>query len=75
MFSRLREVRRQVAAKIGKPAFIVMSDKSLQDLVLKRPTTSEAMADVYGIGEYKAKAYGMPFIEAIKQYASDSAES
>ena len=75
LFSRLREVRRQVAAKIGKPAFIVMSDKSLQDLVLKRPTTSEAMADVYGIGEYKAKAYGMPFIEAIKQYASDSAES
>ena len=75
LFSRLREVRRQVAAKIGKPAFIVMSDKSSLDLVLKRPTTSEAMADVYGIGEYKAKAYGMPFIEAIKQYASDSAES
>ena len=74
LFSRLREVRRQVAAEIGKPAFIVMSDKSLQDLVLKRPTTLEAMADVYGFGEYKAKAYGKPFIEAIKQYASDSAD-
>ena len=74
LFSRLREVRRQVAAEIGKPAFIVMSDKSLQDLVLKRPTTLEAMADVYGFGEYKAKAYGKPFIEAIKQYVSDSAD-
>jgi ATP-dependent DNA helicase RecQ len=74
LFSRLRDVRRQVAAEIGKPAFIVMSDKSLQDLVLKRPTTLEAMADVYGFGEYKAKAYGKPFIEAIKQYASDSAD-
>ena len=73
LFSRLRGVRRQVAAEIGKPAFIVMSDKSLHDLVLKRPTTLEAMADVYGFGEYKAKAYGKPFIEAIKQYASDSA--
>ena len=71
---RLREVRRQVAAEIGKPAFIVMSDKSLQDLVLKRPTTLEAMADVYGFGEYKAKAYGKPFIEAIKQYASDNVD-
>ena len=74
LFSRLREVRRQVAAEIGKPAFVVMSDKSLQDLVLKRPTTLEAMADVYGFGEFKAKAYGKPFIEAIKQYANDSAD-
>jgi len=74
LYSRLREVRRQVAAEIGKPAFIVMSDKSLQDLVLKRPTTLEAMADVYGLGEYKAKAYGRPFIEAIKQYAGDNAD-
>lgn len=72
LFSRLCEVRRQVAAEIGKPAFIVMSDKSLQDLVLKRPTTLEAMADVYGFGEYKAKAYGKPFIEVIKQYMSES---
>ena len=74
LLSRLREVRRQVAAEIGKPSFIVMSDKSLHDLVLKRPTTLEAMADVYGFGEYKAKAYGKPFIEAIKQYANDSAD-
>ena len=72
LFSRLREVRRQVASEIGKPAFIVMSDKSLQDLVLKRPTTLEAMADVYGFGEYKAMAYGKPFIEAINQYTRDS---
>lgn len=74
LYSRLREVRRQVATEIGKPAFIVMSDKSLQDLVLKRPTTLEAMADVYGFGEYKAKAYGKPFIEAISQYEGDSAD-
>ncbi len=72
LFNRLREVRRQMAAEIGKPAFIVMSDKSLQDLVLKRPKSLEAMADVYGFGEYKVKAYGKPFIEAIKQYTSDS---
>ncbi len=74
LYSRLREVRRQVAAEIGKPAFIVMSDKSLQDLVMKRPTTLEAMADVYGFGEYKAKAYGEPFIEAIRQYEGDSVD-
>ena len=71
LYSCLREIRRQVAAEIGKPAFIVMSDKSLQDLVLKRPTTLEAMANVYGFGEYKAKAYGKPFVEAIKQYAGE----
>lgn len=74
LYSRLREVRRQMAAEIGKPAFIVMSDKSLQDLVLKRPTTLEALADVFGFGEYKAMTYGKPFIEAIKQYAGEHAD-
>jgi len=73
LYRRLREVRRQVAAEMGKPAFIVMSDKSLQDLVVKRPTTLDALADVYGFGEYKAKTYGRPFIEAIKLYAGENA--
>jgi ATP-dependent DNA helicase RecQ len=75
LYIRLREVRRQVAAEIGKPAFIVMSDKSLQDLVMKRPTSLDAMADVYGFGEYKTKAYGKPFVEAIKQYIGNSQNS
>ena len=74
LFSRLREVRKRVANDIGKPAFIVMSDRSLQDLVLKRPTSLEAMANVYGIGEYKAKEYGKPFIEAIIQYGTETAD-
>lgn len=74
LYNRLREIRKQLATEIRKPAYIVMSDRSLQDLILKMPTTLEAMADVYGIGEYKAEAYGKPFIEAIKQYIDDSAD-
>ena len=74
LFSRLREVRKRVASEIGKPAFIVMSDRSLQDLVLKRPTSLAAMANVYGVGEYKARQYGKPFIEAIIQYGNDTAD-
>ncbi len=74
LYNRLREIRKQLATEIRKPAFIIMSDRSLQDLMLKLPTTLEAMADVYGIGEYKAEAYGKPFIEAIKQYIDDNAD-
>ncbi len=74
LYNRLRDLRRQVAMEIGKPAYVVMSDRSLQDLVLKRPTTMEAMVGVYGFGEYKAKAFGQPFIDAIKQYVSDSVD-
>lgn len=74
LFSRLREVRKQIAKESEMPAYIVMSDRSLQDLVLKQPTTIEAMTSVYGIGEYKAEAYGKPFIEAIKQYVNSRAD-
>ena len=32
------------------------------------------MANVFGIGEYKAKEYGKPFIEAIIQYGTETAD-
>ena len=72
LFNRLREVRKRLADAIKKPAFVVLSDHSLQDLALKRPTSMKALHDVFGFGEHKARTYGEPFIEAIEQYISNT---
>ena len=69
LFSLLRKVRKSIADEIGKPAFVVMSDRTLKDIVLRKPATLEEMADVFGMSEYKAQKYGEPFIEAIKQFS------
>ena len=62
----MSEVRMNNIEQVLKTYYGYDEFRPLQDLVLKRPTTLEALADVYGFGEYKAKAYGKLFIEAIK---------
>ena len=75
LFSLLRKVRKSIADEIGKPAFVVMSDRTLKDVVLRKPATLEEMADVFGMSEYKAQKYGEPFIEAIKQFLEVDSET
>jgi ATP-dependent DNA helicase RecQ len=68
LFDVLRALRKRLAEEEMMPAYIVMSDKVLQNLVLARPTTIEAFGNVSGIGEYKKRKYGQVFVDLIKQY-------
>ena len=68
LLSQLRMVRKNIAEEIGKPAFVVMSDRTLNDLVLKKPISLDEMVSVFGISVYKAQKYGAPFIDIIKQF-------
>ena len=56
--ARLRTWRKAEAAKTGKPAFIIFSDKCLEQLVQAAPTTIPALLRVGGIGQDKADRYG-----------------
>ena len=68
LFEALRALRKRLAEEEMMPAYIIMSDKVLQNLVLARPTTLEAFGNVSGIGEYKKRKYGQVFVDLIKQY-------
>ena len=67
LFQRLRALRRSIAQKIGKPPYIVFSDRSLRDMVRLRPTNDEEFLEVSGVGESKLRQYGEKFMEAIAQ--------
>ena len=56
--SNLRTWRKAEAAKTGKPAYIVLSDKVLHNLVLASPRTISELLTVSGIGPEKADRYG-----------------
>lgn len=64
----LKVVRKQVAGEQGIAPYMVLSDKSLEDLALKCPTNMEELQNVHGIGEYKAKKFGLIFITAIQVF-------
>lgn len=68
LFQVLRSKRAELARKKGVPAFIIFGDKSLKDMTAVKPTTREAFAGVFGVGDQKLKAYGDMFTSLIRQY-------
>ena len=74
LFNKLKEVRKRIAYRHQWPAYIVMSDRTLHQLAIERPTTLAAFGNVFGIGEHKRDSFGAEFIEVIKQYATEQDE-
>jgi ATP-dependent DNA helicase RecQ len=64
----LRKWRRAVAQRQGVPAFIVLTDASLEDLCRKNPTNLRELLNVTGIGERKAEIYGREIFAALEAY-------
>jgi ATP-dependent DNA helicase RecQ len=56
--ARLRAWRKAEAAKTGKPAFIVISDGVLHNIVHANPRSIRELLEVSGIGPDKADKYG-----------------
>lgn len=65
LFERLRALRRRIAQEIGKPPYIVFSDRSLRDMCVKRPATPDEFLAVSGVGENKLRLYGDRFLDVI----------
>jgi ATP-dependent DNA helicase RecQ len=60
--SALRTWRKAEAAKTGKPAFIVLSDKVLRYIAVANPQTIAELLTVSGIGPEKSDRYGADII-------------
>ncbi len=68
----LKDLRKSVGKKKGVPPFAVFQDPSLEDMTLKYPTSIEELANVHGVGDGKAKKFGMAFIELISRYVEEN---
>lgn len=65
LFEKLRELRKAISVEIGKPAYIVLSDKSLQSLASVKPTSMFQLDNCYGFGEHKKLQFGKRFLDLI----------
>lgn len=68
LFEKLRELRRTIANEIKKPAYIVLSDKSLQSLSKEKPTNLFLFGNCFGIGEHKKRMFGGRFVDTICRF-------
>ena len=65
-FSKLREIRKKIAADEGVPAFAIFTDEELAGLASLEAITETGMRSIKGIGDKKIEHYARYFIEGSK---------
>ena len=65
-FEALRQWRRDVAAKMGIPAYLVYPDATLKELARQKPQSEAALLEVRGIGPAKARQFGAETLAIIR---------
>jgi len=72
LMAMLKDLRKNIAKKLGVPPFAVFQDPSLDDMAIKYPISFEDLANVHGVGEGKARKYGTEFIKLIQNYVDEN---
>lgn len=62
LWQALRACRKQLADEQGIPPFMVFHDKTLAEMLARRPTTLAEMSEVSGVGDAKLERYGAAFL-------------
>lgn len=71
LYEVLRYVRTEIARERNVPPYIIFNDASLRDMARRRPTSSDALLKVSGVGAKKLADFGIRFLEAILEYEDE----
>ncbi|MEM1250000.1 MAG: DNA helicase RecQ [Acidobacteriota bacterium] len=70
LLAALKQRRLELAKEREVPAFVIFSDRSLEDMAQKAPTTTMAFSDVHGVGAAKLKDLSETFLEVIRNHST-----
>jgi len=65
----IKEWRREYARAQDMPAFLVFSNRTLEDLARKAPRTLNELERVYGLGPQKIEAFGRELLKILHEIA------
>ena len=65
LFEALRQLRRQEAARSQVQPYQIFPDNVLVEMARGRPTTSDAMRRISGVGDVRLQSFGKLFLDAI----------
>ncbi len=71
LFDRLRQWRRDVAHQRNVPAYVVLGDATLRSVARIRPTRSETLRQVHGIGEKRMADFGEQLLEIVQSFCGE----
>src|SRR5690554_793069 len=72
LFAILKALCKDVAIEEDLPPYVVFSDPSLEDMASRYPISMQELTNITGVGEGKAKKFGAPFLETIKDYVEEN---
>ena len=68
LLASLRDLRRQLAERADVPAYVVCSNRTLEEMARARPASRKGMLDLPGMGPVRFERYGQPFLDAIRSF-------
>lgn len=71
LFEKLRSLRKRLADETGVPPYVVFPDRTLRELVRRKPRSTEDLEGVFGVGAHKAKHYGAAFVKEIRTWVDE----
>ncbi|MBK7214989.1 MAG: DNA helicase RecQ [Bacteroidales bacterium] len=72
---RLRMMRRNLAIEEQVPPYIIFNDRTLQDIVSRKPQNLLQLLDVTGISDFKADKYGDVILDTILENTGKKARA
>lgn len=72
VFAKLRSLRKELADKEGVPAYAILTNEQLAEMVKRRVQTATALGEISGIGESRIEKYGEPFLHMLREAFSAS---
>ena len=66
----LREVRKRLATEASVPAYVVASNRSLEEMAQALPTSPSQLLGIHGMGAQRVENYGPSFLEVIRSHAT-----
>jgi superfamily II DNA helicase RecQ len=74
VFSKLRVIRKELAAADGSPAYVVFTDEELANIARLPEITEKALLGIQGVGDKKIAKYGKVMVEKYNSQAAVSEE-
>ena len=65
LWESLRMTRLELAKAQDVPPYVIFHDKTLREIVERRPQTLDEFATISGVGERKLELYGQTFLDAV----------
>ena len=71
LFEELRQLRRTLAEQQNVPPYVIFNDYTLKEIAARLPVDGQEFLAISGVGEVKAKQYGMQFLSAVRNFRKE----